>query len=91
MYTERCWPPVQPIAMVEIAAVGLGELGDAALEELGESRDHRAHARVAGEVLDHRRVAAGQMAQRLLPVRIRQTADVEDEIRVAGDAVFVAE
>src|SRR3984957_19472919 len=75
----------------QVAAVRLREFADAAVQEFDQLRDHAAHAGVAGQIFDHGRVAAGQMAQPMLPVGIRQAAYVEDEIRIPRYAVLVAE
>src|SRR5271165_1048294 len=71
----------------EIAAIRLGEIPYPPLQEPDQVRDHAAHAGVSREVLDHRRVAAVLLAQRVFPVGIRQAAHVEDEIGIARDAV----
>src|ERR1700677_1272233 len=72
----------------EVAAVGLGELADAGGEEFGERGDHHPHALMRLEVRDHGCVAAVQMAQCGLPVRIGETAYVEYEIGGARDPVL---
>src|SRR6266403_5706409 len=70
----------------QIAAIRLCEFADAPVQELDQIRDHAAHVGISREILDHRRVAAVEMAQRVLPVGVRQGAHVENEIRIARDA-----
>src|ERR1700761_5154947 len=47
----------------QVAAVGLGEFGDALLEERRQVRDHGAHGGKSLQVVDHGRVAAVESPQ----------------------------
>src|ERR1700722_14409890 len=75
----------------QVAAIRLREFADALLQEPGEVGDHGAHAGIPGQVFDNWRVAPVEVTQRMLPVGIREAALIEDVIRIARNAVLVAE
>ena len=75
----------------EIAAVRAGQLGNPVLEEADDVGEHLGDDRMALEVFDDRRIAAGERGEARLPVGIGQAAHVEHEVGVARHAVPVRE
>ena len=89
--TERCWPPVQPIATVEVAAlVGLERRQPAAQEGL-DLPEHVDHLGLRLEVRANGGVAAGKWTQLTNVVRVGQDADVEHVVGVERHAGPVGE
>src|SRR5712691_12831939 len=75
----------------ERAAAVLPVRGQPGLDESADIPQHRADLRLPLEKRDDLRVKAGKGSQPRIVMRIGQTAHVEHEIRVQGNAVLVAE
>ena len=75
----------------QVVAVVARIVGQPARDEVVDVGVHALDFGNRLEEFDHRRIAAGQRAQRRLVMRIRQAADVEHEIGVERGAVLEAE
>src|SRR5437879_12224362 len=75
----------------EVAAVARPGRRDPATHEARDVRHERRDVRVVLEKADHLRVAAGEVAQARLPVRVGERAGVEHEVGVPRDAALEAE
>jgi hypothetical protein len=74
----------------EVAAIARLVLGDPHLEEGDDVLEQPLDARLRLQPAHHLGVAAGEGAQRGVPVRVRQRARVEHEVGVARQAVLEA-
>src|SRR5437016_5614880 len=75
----------------ERAAAVLPVCGQPGFDEPPDVPQHRADLRLLLEKRDHLRVKTGERSQPRVVMRIGQTAHVEYQIRVQGNAVLVAE
>ena len=89
--TLRCRPPVQPTAIDRYALPSRSYAGSMQLEQAVELLEERLRVGLREHVVAHRRVAAGERAQLVDPVRVREEAAVEHEVDVERQAVLVAE
>ncbi len=75
----------------EVTAIDAAILGDPAIQESQDVCVHLHEGRLAVEKVDNGRIEAVQASQFGIPVWIRQTTQVENEICVGGYAVFESE